>query len=426
MHVTKTLKNPTQVHLVIDVTGEELEPIKRHVLGHFVRTTKVPGFRAGKAPLHLVEKNVDQNRLLDEFLEHAINELYGKAIKQEKLRPVGNPGVEIKRFVPFSDLGFEVNVDVIGEIKLANYKTVKLAKKPVTVSVKDINDVITGLRQRTAERTEVTRPSKDGDELIIDFSGKDKKGDAVAGAEGKDYPLVLGSKTFIPGFEEHLLGLKAVEKKEFTIPFPDDYGVAALAGQKVTFSVEVKKVSELKEPKADDEFAGKVGPFKTLAELKADVKKQLIADRQTQANQEYENELIGTITDKSNVDVPEALIENQLQYMEDEEKRNLVYRGQTWQEHLEAESVTEEQHRERQRSDAEKRVKAGLVLSEIAEKEDLSVQPEELEIRIQALKGQYKDDNMQAELDKPENQQDIAARMLTEKTIAKLTDYATK
>jgi trigger factor len=424
MHINKTSDKPTEAHLVIDAGAEDLESIKRHVLGHFVRTVKVPGFRAGKAPLHLVEKNADQRKLLDEFIEHAVNELYGRAINQERIRPVGAPQVEIKRFVPYTDLGFEVTVDVIGEIKLPNYKAVKLAKKPVSVTTKDVNDVIAGLRQRTAQREEVTRASKNGDELLINFSGKDSKGEPVAGAEGKDYPLILGSKTFIPGFEEHLVGLKAGDKKEFTITFPDDYGVEALRSQKVTFSTTINRVSELKEPKADDAFAGTVGPFKSLTELKADIKKQLAADRQTQNDREYENELIGKITDKSTVDVPEALIENQVQQMEEEEKRNLVYKGQTWQEHLESEGVTEQQHRERQRPDAEKRVKAGLVLSEIAEKEDLSVQPEELEIRVQALKGQYKDDNMQAELDKPENQQDIAARMLTEKTIAKLVDYA--
>jgi trigger factor len=426
MHVNKTFKKPTKLQLVVDASSEDLEPIKRHVLGHFVSTVKVPGFRAGKAPLHLVEKNADQKRLMDEFLEHAVNELYGRIINQEKVRPVGNPEVQIKRFVPYTDLGFEITVDVIGEVKLADYKNIKLVKKPVSVTAKDVNDVITGLRQRTAERKEVERATKDGDELIIDFSGKDSNGEPVAGADGKDYPLILGSKIFIPGFEEHLIGLKAGDKKEFTVPFPDDYGVAALAGQKVTFSVEVKKVAELKEPKADDEFAGKVGPFKTLTELKADVKKQLAADRQTQADREYENVLIGTITEQSELEVPEALIESQVSRMEEDEKRDLVYRGQTWQEHLAAEGITEEEHRERQKPDAEKRVKAGLVLSEIADKEQLSVQPEELEIRIQALKGQYKDDAMQLELDKPENQQDIAARMLTEKTIAKLTDYATK
>lgn len=194
----------------------------------------------------------------------------------------------------------------------------------------------------------------------------------------------------------------------------------------MTFKVEVKKVQELKEPKADDEFASKAGPFKTLAELKADIKKQLSAERQGQADNEYTNELIQKIVKKAELEVPKALVEDELLRMEEQEKQNLVYRGQTWQEHLAEEGLTEEQHRERQRPDAAERVKAGLVLSEIADKEGLEVTPEELEIRLQLLKGQYQDPQMQAELDKPANRRDIESRLLTEKTLAKLTEYASK
>jgi trigger factor len=277
-----------------------------------------------------------------------------------------------------------------------------------------------------AERVEVKRAAKDGDEVVIDFSGSDEEGKPVNGAEGKDYPLVLGSKTFIPGFEEHVVGMKAGEDKEFEVTFPKDYGVAALQSKKITFNVNAKKVHELKEPKIDDEFAKKAGPFKNLADLKADIKKQLIAEREREAETQRENEIIQKLVEKSSVEVPETLVDEQLQRLEEEEKRNLVYRGQTWQEHLKEEGVTEEQHRERHRPDAELRVKAGLVLSEVADKEQITVQPEELDIRLQMLKGQYNDAAMQAELDKPEAQQDIAARLLTEKTVAKLVDYASK
>jgi trigger factor len=185
-------------------------------------------------------------------------------------------------------------------------------------------------------------------------------------------------------------------------------------------------VQELKEPKIDDDFAKHAGPFKTLAELKADIKKQLTAERERENRRNYENELIQKIVEGSKLEIPLTLVDDQLQRLEDEEKRNLVYRGQTWQEHLAEEGVTEEQHRDRHRPDAELRVKAGLVLSEIAEREQLSVQPEELEIRIQMLKGQYKDPSMQAELDKTENQQEIASQLLTEKTIAKLVEFSSK
>jgi trigger factor len=401
-----------------------LEPIKIHVLSHFRKNVKVPGFRAGKAPAALVEKHVDQKLLLDEFMEHAINELYRQAVNQERLRPVSQPQVTLKKFVPFTELEFEADLETIGEVKLANYKTIKIAKKLVSVTAKEVNAVIGDLQKRMAERVEVKQAAKDGDEVVIDFSGSDEEGKPVNGAEGKDYPLVLGSKTFIPGFEEHVVGMKAGEEKEFEVTFPKDYGVAALQSKKIIFKVIAKKVHELKEPKIDDEFAKKAGPFKNLAGLKADIKKQLIAEREREAETQRENEIIQKLVEKSSVEIPETLVDEQLQRLEEEEKRNLVYRGQTWQEHLSEEGVTEEQHRERHRPDAELRVKAGLVLSEVADKEQITVQPEELDIRLQMLKGQYNDAAMQAELDKPEAQQDIAARLLTEKTVAKLVDYA--
>jgi trigger factor len=202
--------------------------------------------------------------------------------------------------------------------------------------------------------------------------------------------------------------------------------VAALQSKEVTFKVDVKKVAELAEPKVDDGFAAKTGPFKNLAELKTDIKKQLSLERQQQADREFENQLVQAITAKSTVEAPKSLVDEQILRAEEEEKRNLTYRGQTWQEHLKEEGVTEEQHRERNRAQTEERVKAGLVLNEIAELEKIEVTPEELEIRLQILKGQYQDGAMQAELDKPENRQEIASRIMTEKTLAKLVEYVAK
>jgi trigger factor len=426
MQVTRTDNSSTNVSLKIIADSSDLDSIKRHVLGHFASQVKVPGFRAGHAPANVIEKHVDQKALLDEFMEHALNDLYRGAVESQKLRPLGQPNVEVKKFVPFTNLEFEAQMDVIAPIKLADYKKVKLTKPPVNVAVKEVNDVIKSLQQRQAERLPVERAAKAGDEVIIDFGGNAKDGKPVAGADGKDYPLLLGSNTFIPGFEDHLIGLKVGESPEFTIKFPANYGVAALQGKDVTFKVDVKKISELVEPKADDAFAAQAGPFKTLAELKADIKKQLVLERQQQADREFENQLVQAITAKSTVEAPKSLVNEQILRAEEEEKRNLTYRGQTWQEHLKEEGVTEEEHRERNRPQTEERVKAGLVLNEIAEQEKIEVTPEELEVRLQVLKGQYQDPAMQVELDKPENRQEITGRIATEKTLQKITDYASK
>lgn len=424
MKVQRTNSTATKVELLISAETADLTPIKYHVLGHFASKVKVPGFREGTAPAALVEKSVDQRALADEFIEHALNQLYTQAIDQEKLRPASKPEVKLKKFVPFTNLEFEVDVEIIGPIKLPDYKKVKLAKKSTEVTLADVNSVIKSLRQRMARRKEVDQSAAAGDELVIDFAGKDKSGEAVAGADGKDYPLLLGSSTFIPGFEDKLIGAKTGEHKQFTVTFPKDYGVASLRLQPVSFEVDVKKVSEVIEPKVDNAFAAKAGPVKTVAELKSDIKKQLKVEKQASADRQYENELVKKIVDKSQVDVPLGLVDEQIARAEENEKRDLLTRNQTWQEHLKAEGITELEHRERQRPDAQFRVKASLVLSEVSERENIEISPEELEIRIQILKGQYQDPQMQAELDKPENQRGIAAQLMTEKTVAKLVDYA--
>lgn len=426
MRVLRKDNSPTSVVLTVAADATDLSPIKDHVLGHFKHTVKVPGFREGKAPDELVEKYANQQRLLDEFMEHAMNELYRRAVDQEQIRPIATPNVQLKKFVPYTDLEFEAETETLGPIKLPNYKAMKLAKPKVVITAKDVDGVITSLQARMAQRSEVDRAAKEGDEVLIDFEGKDKQGKAIAGADGKDYPLTLGSKSFIPGFEEELIGVKAGETKQFEITFPKDYGVAALRNKKVDFKVNVKKVQELQEPKIDNDFAAKAGPFKTVAELKADVKRQLAEEKQHQADIDYQNQLMRKIADKTLIEVPKTLVEEENLRLEEQEKQNLAYRGQTWQEHLAAEGISEEEHRQRHYPEALERVKIGLILSEIAEKEGLQVTPEELEIRLQILKGQYQDPQMQAELDKPANRREIEARLMTEKTLAKVIGYASK
>ncbi len=425
MQIKVTPQAETKITVLISADSVELKPIKQSVLQKFnTPSLKIPGFRGGKAPLNVLEKHIDQNQLQSEFLEEAINDLYVEAARRENFRPVAAPEVSLKKFVPFTQLEFEAKVDVIGKINLPDYTKLKKSKPKVSVVPKDVDGVIEDLKTRAADKKDVDRAAKSGDQVYIDFKGVDDKGQPVNGADGKDYPLVLGSDSFIPGFEDNLIGIKANDEKTFTLEFPKDYGVKALAKKKVTFTVNVSKVQEIVEPKLDDKFAAKIGPFKNMAELKDDISKQVLVEKQNQAERGYENELVREIVTKTKMSVPEPLVEDQLDRLEQDERQNLLYRGQTWEEHLKDEDVTAEEHRAKKRAEAEERVKTGLVLAEIAEKEKLEVTPEELEVRIQLLKGQYQDSATQAELDKPESRRDIASRMLAEKTVEKLVGYA--
>lgn len=426
MQTVKKNLSDTKVQLTMAADAALLQDIKQRTLERLAADVKLQGFRAGKAPLSLVEKNVNAQTLQTEFLDNAMNRLYAAALDEYRLRPVAQPAVKITKFVPFDILEMEVEVEVVGDVKLPDYKKLKLPQPPVQVTAQDVNVVLQQVARREAVKKEVSRAAKAGDELTIDFAGTDAKtNEAIKGADGKDYPLALGSNTFIPGFEDNLIGMKAGQQKTFTLTFPKDYGVKVLQDRKVTFAVTAKKVQEVIAPKIDDALAAKVGPFKTVAELKADIKKQLQAEKQGQAERDYADKLITAITEKTKVAMPEALIDEQIARLEQDQRQNLLYRGQTWPEFLESEGLSEEAYRKQLRPQAELRAKAGLVLAEIAEQEKIMVTPQELDAQLQMLKSRYPDQQMQAELDKPETRRELVSRLVSEKTIAKLVQYAT-
>ncbi len=426
MQVSKKEESPTRIILTISAAQNELDALKKHTLSHFAERLKLPGFRTGKAPLSVVEKHVDQNQLQADFVEEAINHLYQKAVAKAELRPIDNPKVTLQKFVPFSELEFSAEVEVLSSVTLPDYHKIRKAKPKIAVTEKEINEVIDSMRINGAERNEVQRAAIVGDEVIIDFTGKDMKKQPIKGADAKDYQLLLGSNSFIPGFEDNLIGMKSGDKKTFELTFPKDYAVNALAGKKVTFEVTLKKVQDVKKPEVNDQFAQKAGPFKTLKDLKANIKAQLQTEKQNQAESSFQNELVKEIVDKSQLVLPERLIEEQIERLKTEVRQNLMYRSQTWQEMLDAEGMKEEEFITKQlRPEAERRVKTGLVLAEISKKEDINVTPQEIDDQITLLKSQYQDSAMQAELDKSQARQEIASRLITEKTVNMLVKNAT-
>lgn len=427
MQIKREDISSTKIKLTIIPNSTELLQLKDKILHKMGTKTKVPGFRQGKAPLHVIEKHLNSTALQTEFIDEAISSFYLEAIQTEKLKPFGAPQIVLTKFVPFTILEYVAEADILGKVVVADYKKIKKSLVKPKVESKDINEVMESLRNNLATKNEVTRPAKLGDEVIIDFEGVDTKKQSIKGANGKDYALTIGSKAFIPGFEDNLIGLKQKEQKSFDLRFPKNYGVKDLANKKVVFTVMINRINEVVKPKIDDEFASKVGPFKSVADLKADIKKHLLVEKQNQAERALENEIVLEIVDKSEVDLPETLVSEQIERLKTEVRQNLTYRGQTWQEMLDVEGLSEDQFVNQQlKPEAERRVKTGLVLSEISIKEDLDVTAKELDVRIKELEGQYQDQAMQEELAKPEAKQDIASRMITEKTVKRLVELATK
>lgn len=417
--------NPTKVKLLVTADPEDILAAKKQAISKLSVNIKVPGFRAGKAPWHLAEKYLDANLLGQETLESAINVVYTKAIINEQLRPVNNPKINVKIFVPDEQLVVEAEVDVIGKVNLSNYKGLNIPKENIKISTKEISDVIDRLRNQLATKTKVTRPARDGDELIIDFFGSDTKTkESIAGADGKAYPLVLGSKTFIPGFEDNLIGAEIDQVKDFNLTFPTDYGVEFLKNKKVNFKVTIRSISEPSLPKLDESFVKLVGPFSNLEELKADIKKELSANKQNEALSKQQNKIVKAIVASSKVGIPESLLTEEQSRIEREQRQNAAYKGATWNEYLTSQGIDEAQFNISSKQQAESQIKIGLILGEIASKEKITVSKQDLEVKLEELKLQYSTDpKMQAEIAQPQNQQDIKNRLLVEKTVNQLVVF---
>ncbi|MGH7142425.1 MAG: trigger factor, partial [Candidatus Saccharimonadales bacterium] len=392
MPITKERTSPTSIKLTVNADQLLMNEVKGAVLKRLSREVKVSGFRVGKAPPSMAEKQIDPSLLQSEFLDEAVNRLYAEAIKRENVRPVDQPKVTVGKFVPYTTLELVVEVEVIGEVSLPDYTKIKLAKKPVSVSEKEIDNVVHELQLRAAARIDVKRPAEEGDQLIINFSGKDAKTNVpIKGADETNYPLIIGSNVFIPGFETHLIGMKPGEKKMFNIVFPQDYSVSALQNRKVIFDVTVTKVQTVADVKVDDNFAAQAGPFKTVAELRADIRKQLLGEKQSEATRVYDNELLEKIASETKVAIPEVLVTEDVKRIEQQARQNVSYKSQTWPEYLKELGKSEEEYLASLRETAERRVKIGLVLTEVANREQITVTPEEFKIQLQALKGQYQD-----------------------------------
>mgnify|MGYP000982407075 CR=1 FL=1 len=426
MQVKRENVSETKVTLTIQLGIEELVHAKQHELQEQAKTMKVTGFRPGKAPLSVVEKQLDQNRLQAEVINHAINDFYGQVLDEQKLRTLDQPQIEVTKFVPFTELEFVATVEVMPEIKLGDYKKIKKAVPKVTITAKEVADVLENLRTRSAVKEDSDKPAKKGDDVTIDFEGKDAKGELVAGASGKGYPLGLGSGSFIPGFEEGLIGAKKGESRELKLEFPKDYHAKNLAGTKIDFTVTINNIQAVTLPALDDKFAASLGSFTKLEDLKKDIKQQLTEQKELEATNKLKDEIVEELVKKSKMTLPEILVNDQIAMLEQDFNQNLIYRGITKAEYLSQEGYkTEDDWRDKElKPQAERRVSVGMVLAQVAEAEDLKVEAEEVANQINLYKQQYQ--QSAAEFDKPEMQREVASRILTEKTVDLLYKLATK
>lgn len=428
MKTTVKHLSDTRVVVTIALDAAELEAAEQVALHKFAKDIKVNGFRKGKAPLELVKKNTDQALLGQETLENALSKGVAEGFLNNDLQALEQPSIEVKKYVPGQEMEFTAEADVLPKITLGDHKKLKATKQKTEVTDAEVEEVIERIAQSSSEKKAVKRAAKMGDETVIDFVGK-LKGEAFPGGTGNDYPLTLGSGSFIPGFEEALVGVKAGDKKDVELSFPKDYHAKDLAGKKVTFETTVKTVNEIVKPKLDDEFAAKVGPFSSMKDLRNDIKREITARNDQKAEDQYKDDLVRDLVKKTKVAAPKALVEMQLQSLEQDLTQNLMYQGMNFEQYLESKGYKDRDEWVKKEAEeaAEFRVKAGLTLAELSKALKVEATSDELASEINAYKTQYANNpEMAKRFDEPEVQREIANQLLTRKTLDILVDANTK
>ncbi len=428
MKTTVKYITDTRVIVTISLGEEELKAAEQVALKKLSKTVKVPGFRKGHVPLEMVAKHADQNELGQETLENAFSRAVAESFIENKLQALERPEVEIKKYVPGQDLEFTAEADVLPKVKLGDHKALKAEKAPIKVAKKDIDEVIERIRKGMGEKKETKEVAKDGDETIIDFVGK-KDDVAFDGGTGTDYALTLGSNSFIPGFEEALVGHKAGETLDVPLSFPADYHQKSLAGEKVVFTVTIKKVNQVVAPEIDDVFAAKVGPFTSVDDMTADIKTEITAQKEREANDKLKDDLVKQLVEKSTVSVPKVLLEDQVRSIEQDLVQNLAYQGMTFDQYLESRNLADRDAWVKAEAEeaAENRIKAGLVLAELSKVLKIEASSDELAEHVNTYKTQYANNpDMAKRFDEPEVQREVANRLITEKTVDQLFKLNTK
>ena len=420
------LKNisDVKVELTISLGAEELKAAEQVALTKLAKEVKIEGFRKGKAPLEMVASQVDPNLLNQETLENALSKSVAEAFLKEKVQAINRPEVDVKKFIPGTELEFTATTEIMPKVELGDYKKLGVKKEAVKVSKKEVKETIDRILKNFAEKKKVEREAKNGDEVIIDFLGK-KDGVAFDGGKAEKFPLELGSKSFIPGFEEGLIGKKAGDELSLDLEFPKDYHAKDLAGAKVVFEVKIHEVRENVEPEINEEFLSKLGDFKTKEEFEKQIEEDLKTQKQAEADEKFKDKLVKKLAEVSKVPVPEILLEDQKRSIEMDMQQNLMYSGLSLEDYLERMGKTREEWLEKDvKEAAEMRVKSGLALAELSKVEKVKSDTKELDARIAQLKEQYGNSKeVQKQLSSDDVRRNLANQILTEKTIDLLVKF---
>ena len=349
----------------------------------------LPGFRKGKAPKEMIMKMYGPQVFFEDALNEILDKTYPEAAKESGLEIVSRPEIGVEQIGMDQNVIYTATVAVKPEVTLGEYKGVTVEKAETTVSAKEVNEKLAAELEKNARVVEVEREIKKDDIANIDFVGS-VDGVEFEGGKGEDYPLTIGSGTFIPGFEDQLIGHKAGETVDVKVTFPENYGAKDLAGKEALFVTTIKTVKEKQIPAADDEFASEVSEFDTLDEYKKDLKKTLKEEKEKAATTTNERNVIAKVVENASVEIPALMLEAQLDNMLYDYQTRLAQQGIPMDQYLKITGQTVEQIKDQMKESAEKNLKTSLVIEAIMEKENITVADERVDEEFKKIAEQYK------------------------------------
>lgn len=397
MQITRTPAEKSTVKLEIELPPERLQRALDTTVRALARRTRVPGFRPGKAPRPVLERHLGPGVVFEEAVDHLMQDAYREALDREDIFPLSNADVEVVQAEEGKPLIFTATVPVRPEVTLGDYREFNFAPEVDTIDDARVDQVVEELRDQNATLGPVEdRGARDGDYAVISFVGT-RGGEPFDGGSSDRMPIILGQERLIPGFEANLLGKSVGETAEFDITFPEDYGEPTLAGQVAHFSVELKELREKILPDLDDDFLASLGDFASLDALKADIRRRLEANALDRARHGFADRIIEYAVANATVELPDVLIDQEVEVMHDEFKGSLARQGLTEEAYLKAVEKTADDLHAEFRPDAEKRVKTLLVLSAVAEREGIEIPDADVDAEVERGRERYGNDAKLAE-----------------------------
>ena len=382
-------ENKNEVKLTFTIEAEKFDEAMKRVYAKTAKYFTIPGFRKGKAPMNIVEQHYGTEIFYEDTFNELVPDIYDEAIKENKIEAVSRPDIDITQMEKGKELIFTATVQTKPEVELGKYKGIELKKIEYNVSDKDIEHELGHMAEHNARLITVEdRPIEKGDIAIIDFEGL-LDGKPFEGGKAEKHELEIGSNTFIPGFEDQVIGMKIDEEKDLNVTFPEDYFSKDLAGKPVVFKVKLHEIKKKELPKMDDEFAKDVSEFDTLEELKNNIKDRLQKENDEKAKYETEDAAIKAVCDNVKLDIPSGMLETEIDNMLKDTEQRLQYQGLTLEQYYKLIGKPETVLRDEMKETAEKNVKSRLVIEAIIKAEDIKPEEEKVEEKLKEMAKSY-------------------------------------